>query len=104
MRRTLWVAGLVAGLAGVASAQAHGRGDGHEEPGQLQVRLGRVLASGLQALAAHREPSPLEELVDVLDWACEQQVIRALDRALLLMLVWIAYRLAMPILIERMSS
>lgn len=43
--------------------------------------------AAVQALAAHREPSALEELVDVLDWACEQQVIRALDRALLLMLV-----------------
>jgi len=43
--------------------------------------------ASVQARAAVCEPSPLEELVDVLDWACEQQVIRALDRALLLLLV-----------------
>ncbi len=41
----------------------------------------------IAALPLVEEPSALEELEDVLDWACEHDVIASADRQLLLMLV-----------------
>lgn len=46
-----------------------------------------IEAASIQTLPLQKEPTALEELIDVLDWACEHRVIRPADRQLLLMLV-----------------
>lgn len=52
-----------------------------------------IEAAARHGILQHRAPSALEELVDVLNWACDEQVIDAIDRTLVLLLVEAAQHL-----------
>jgi hypothetical protein len=58
----------------------------HSDPVRLVI-VGSVDSESVWSLPASTDVTALQELVDVLDWAFEQHVIRAEDRRLLLCLV-----------------